>query len=108
MPVAEMPGDPDQMMRIDATDLHQRLRRSHHFDQPAVLEHQRIAAAQRDGLFEVEQEFKPPRAHHRHPPPMPVVKIENDRIGGRLRPAMLRMNVGGADHGLRVSPPLRR
>ena len=82
MPVAEMPGDPNQMMRIDAADFHQRLRRGDHFDQPAVLEHQRVAAAQRYGVFKIEQEFEPARADHRHPPPVPVVEIEHDGIGG--------------------------
>jgi hypothetical protein len=108
MPVAEMPCDPNQMMRIDAADFHQRLRRGHHLDQPAVFEHQRITAAQRHRAFEVEQEFEPARADHRHPPPVPVVEIEHDRIGGRMGPAMLRMDMGGADHGLRTSPPCRR
>jgi hypothetical protein len=93
-----MPGDPHQMMRIGAADLHQRLRRRDHFDQPAIVEHQRIAAAQRHRVFEVEQEFKPSRARHRHPPPMPIVEIENDGIGRRLGPAMLRADFRGSDH----------
>jgi hypothetical protein len=108
VPVAEMPGDPDQMMRIDTAYFHQRLRCGHHFDQPAVLEHQRIAAAQRDRIFEVEQKFEPARANHRHPPPVPVVEIEHNRIGGGLQPTMLWMDVGGADHRLRTSLPWRR
>jgi hypothetical protein len=98
MPVAEMPGDPDQMMRVGAPDLEQRLRRRDHFDQPAIVEHQRVAAAQRDGIFEVEQEFEPARAGHRHPPPVPIVEIEHDGIGRRLAPAMLAANLSGADH----------
>jgi len=61
MTVAEMPGDPDQMVRIGAANFNQRLRRRDHFDQPAVVEHQCIAAAQRDGVFQIEQEFKPAR-----------------------------------------------
>ena len=98
MAIAEMPGDPDQMVRIDATYLHQRLRRRDHLDQPAIIQHQRIAAAQRDRVFEVEQEFKPSGARHRHPPPVPIVEIEHDRIGRRLAPVMLSENFGGADH----------
>jgi len=89
MPVAEMPGDPDQMVRIGAANFNKRLRRCDHFDQPAVVEHQRIAAAQRDGVFEIEQELKPARAAHRHAPPVPVVEIEHDGIGRGFRPAML-------------------
>src|SRR3954470_411703 len=45
MAIAEMPGDPDQMQRIGAADLHQRLGGRHHLDQPAIFQHQRIAAA---------------------------------------------------------------
>ncbi len=54
MTVAEMPGNPDQVMRIASLDLEQRLGRGDHLDQPAVLQHQRIAAAERDGILEVE------------------------------------------------------
>jgi hypothetical protein len=82
MAIAEVPGDPNQMQRIGAADFHQRLGRGNHFDQPAVLQHQRIAAAQRDGVFQIEQEFQPARSRHRHPPPVPVVEIEHDGIGG--------------------------
>src|ERR1700681_564957 len=61
MAVAEMPGDAHQMLRIGSANLDQRLGCGDHLDQPAVLQHQRIAAAQGDGGFEVEQEFKPAR-----------------------------------------------
>ena len=98
MPVAEMPRDPDQMMRIAAADFEQRLGRGDHFDQAAVLQHQRIAAAQGDGIFEIEQELEPARPRHRHPPPVPVVEIEHHGIGGGIRPAMLAQDFCGADH----------
>jgi hypothetical protein len=98
MAIAEMPGDPHQMKRIGAADFHQRLGRGDHLDQAAVFQHQRIAAAQRDGVFEVEQEFEPARPCHRHPPPVPVVEIEHDGIGCGLRPAMLAYDLGRADH----------
>jgi len=89
MTVAEMPGDPDQMVRIGPANFNQRLRRRDHFDQPAVVEHQCIAAAQRDGVFQIEQEFKPARSGHRHAPPVPIVEIEHDGVDWCLRPAML-------------------
>ncbi len=98
MTVTEMPGDPNQMQRIGAPDLEQRLGGRDHLDQPAILQHQRIAAAQRDGVFEIEQEFKPARPRHRHPPPMPIVEIEHDGIGRRFFPAVLSLDAGGADH----------
>jgi hypothetical protein len=98
MPVAEMPGDPNQMMRVVAADLGQRLRRRDDLDQPVIVEHQRVAAAQRDRVFQIEQKFKSARAGHHHPPPVPIVKIEHDGICRRFRPAMLSPNSGGADH----------
>ena len=69
-----------------------------HLDQPSVLQHQRIAAAQRDGVFQIEQEFQPARTRHRHPPPVPVVEIEHDGIGRGVRPAMLAQDLCRADH----------
>ena len=98
MAVAEMPGDANQMQGIGAPDLDQGLGGRDHLDQPAVLQHQRVAAAQRDGVFQIEQEFQPARPRHRHPPPVPVVEIEHDGIGGRLRPAMLAEDLRRADH----------
>ena len=59
MAIAEMPADADEVVRIVAADLEQPLRRGDHFDQPAVLQHQGVAAAQRDGILQVEQELPP-------------------------------------------------
>jgi hypothetical protein len=96
--VAKMPGDPNQGLRIAAPDFHERLWRGHDLDQPAILEHQRVTAPQRDRVFEIEQKRKPPRARHGHSPPMPIVEIKHDRIGRRINPAMLPANLCGTDH----------
>ena len=72
------------MLRIPALDFDQRLGGGNDLDQAAVVEHQRIAAAQRDRVFQVEQEFEPAGAGHRHPPPVPVIEVEHDGIGRRL------------------------
>ncbi len=98
MTVAEMPGDPDQMLGIVTPDLDQRLGRGDNLNQPVIVEHQRVAAAQHGCAFQVEQKLKAARALHRHPPPVTIVEIENDGIGRRLRPAMLRANLRRADH----------
>jgi hypothetical protein len=110
MAVAEMPCDPDQVVRVGAPDLDQRLRCGDHLDQPAVLERQRVAAAQRDGVFEVEQKFEAAGAGHRHPPAVTIVEIEHDGIGSRLAPKVLRADLRGADHlgMLTAFPPCRR
>ena len=108
MAVAEMPGDPHQMMRIGAADFHQQLGRGNHFDQPPVFQHQRIAAAQRDGFFQIQQEFQPARSRHRHAAAMPVVEIEHHRVSGGPGPANLRADLRGADHDVSfcTSPPM--
>ncbi|MGY3449977.1 hypothetical protein ACVILH_002319 [Bradyrhizobium sp. USDA 4353] len=98
MPVAEMPGKPHQMLRIAGADLQQRLGRRDDLDQPAVLQHQGIATAQRGGVLEVEQEFEPARARHRHAAAVTIVEIEQDGIGSRLFPTMLPEHARGADH----------
>jgi hypothetical protein len=96
--VTKMPGDANQMLRIVAANFKQRLRRRHDLDQPAILQHQRIASAQRHGMFEIQQELEPARPRHRHPPPVAVVEIEHDRIRRRLAPALQFRNFRGADH----------
>jgi hypothetical protein len=98
MAIAEMPGDADQMMRVGALDLEQRLGRRHHLDQPSVLEHQRVAAAKCDGVLEVEQEFEAAGSRHRHAPPVTVVEIEHDGVGRRFAPAMLSFDLRGSHH----------
>src|SRR4051812_9502888 len=103
MTVAEMPGDPHQMAWIQPSDFEQRLGRRHHLDQAAVFQHQRIAAAQRDGVFEVEQEFGATRTRHRHPPPVAVVEVEHHGIRRRFRPAILAANLRRLYHTLMVS-----
>jgi hypothetical protein len=98
MTVAEMPGDANQMVRIGAADFDQRLGCGDHLDQPAVFEHQRVATAQRNRVFQIEQKLQPTGAGHRHPPPVTIVEIEHDGIGWRRCPGMLPANSGGADH----------
>lgn len=106
--IAEMPGDPHQMMRIGTANFHQRLRRGHHFDQASVFQHQRIATAQCDGFFQIQQEFEPARARHSHATAMTVIEIEHHRVGGGLGPANLRADLRGADHDVSfcTSPPI--
>lgn len=103
MPVAEMPGHAHQMARVLAADLDQRLGCRDHLDQAAVFQHQRVAAAQGDDVRQVEQEFQPARAGHRHAPPMPVVEFEHDRVSGRVAPRLCGFDGCGAQHGFALS-----
>ncbi len=91
MAVAEMPGDSHQMLRIRAADLEQRFGGCDDFDQPSVLQHQGVTAAQRHGLFEVEQKNEPAGPLHGETAPVPVVEPEHDAVGGFSRPT-------GAEH----------
>ena len=108
MAVAEMPGDTDQMLRVLAADLDERLGRRHDLDQPVIVEHQRVTAPQRDRAFQIEQKLKSARARHHHPPPVTIVEIEHDGIGRRLTPAIRPANLRGADHrGMSGDPDFR-
>ncbi|MEY9756868.1 hypothetical protein ABIE73_004263 [Bradyrhizobium yuanmingense] len=110
MTVAEMPADADEVVRIAAADFEQRLGRRDHLDQPSILQHQRIAAAQRDGMFQVEQEFETTRSGHRHAAAVPVVEIEHDRVHWRFREAVLSPDLRRPDHAsylFTVSRPSR-
>ena len=108
MPVAEMPGDTHKVMWIGAANLHQRFGCRHHLNQPPVFQDKRIAAAQRHGFFQVQQELQSTRAGHRHPPPVPVVEIKHDGIGRRDLPGMLSLDLRRTDHRFKTSRPCRR
>ena len=96
--VAEVPGDAHEMQVVAAADFQQRLRGCHHLDQPPVVQHQRVAAAQRDHLGQVEQELQPARTGHRHAPAMAVVELEHDGVSRLAVPARSGLDGGGAQH----------
>lgn len=93
-----MPGEANGLQRIGGANFKQRLGRGNHLDQTAVFQHQRIAAAQRDGLRQIEQEFEPARTGHRHAAAVAVVEIEHDAVGGVLVEMMLPKYAGCTDH----------
>ena len=91
------------MMRIAGADFEQRLGRRDHLDQPAIVQQQRIAAAERNGVFQVEQEFQPAGAGHDRPPPMSIVKVEHDRVGRNFGKTVLPFDLRRPDHAQRLS-----
>jgi hypothetical protein len=97
MPIAEMPCHPHQLRGVGGTDFEEMLRRGHHLHQPPVIEHQRVAPAQGDGLRQIEQKIKPARARHPLAAAVAVIEIEHHGIGG-IGPAARRSDRGGADH----------
>jgi hypothetical protein len=54
MAVAEMPGQPRQRRKVRRPRLDQRLGLRDHFDQPSIVEHQRVVGAQTRGLGKIE------------------------------------------------------
>ena len=98
MAIAEVPGEANQVLCVATANFQKRLRRRNHLDQTAIFQHQRVATAQGDRTLEVEQKTQPARARHHQPPAVAIVEIEHNRIGGSLRPAMLRLDLRGADH----------
>jgi len=96
--VAEMPGDAHEMQGIAGADFEQRLGRGDHLDQPSILQHQGVAAAQGDDLRQVQQEFQPARSRHRKAAPMPVFEFEHDRIGRLVAPSLRSFDGCGAQH----------
>jgi hypothetical protein len=88
MPVSKVPGDTRQMQRIRAADFKQRLRRRYDLDNPAILQHERVAIAQRSCLGKIEQEFQPASSGHRYAAAVAIVIVEHDaisRIAGPCR-----------------------
>jgi hypothetical protein len=101
--VAEMPGEPHHLPRVHTAKFDQRFGRRDDLNETAVLEHQRVAAAQRNGLRQVKQEFETARAGHGHAPPVAVVELEHNRIGRRVVPAARRLDRRCAQHAQRLT-----
>lgn len=92
VPVAEVPGEAQQMRPILGCHLDQRLGRRLDRNDAPVLEQQPVTLLQRHGLGQVEQEFGPALRGHGDPAPVPRVEIEHDGVGRRLGP-----EAGGID-----------
>ena len=80
--IAEVPGEPHEFERRARRDLEERLRLPRHQHDPAVVEHDPVAVAQRHRLVEIEQEFQAAFAGELDPPAMPVAGIEDHDVGG--------------------------
>jgi len=98
VPVAEMPGDPEKLVDIIASDLRQRLIRRRDRDPAAILEHERIAVAQARRLLEVEQEGEPSLPAHGDASAVALVEVEHDAVGARARPGPGPLHAYGSQH----------
>ncbi len=96
--IADVIGHARQLARIAAPHFCQLFRSGHDLDQAPVFQDQRVAAAQHHGLWEIEQEFCPARARHRHTATMTALIIQNDGVGRGRLPGAFAANEIRADH----------
>jgi len=96
--IADVIGDARQLARIAAAHFRQLFRRGHDFDQATVFQNQRVAAAQRHGLRQIEQKFSAARARHRHAAAMAPLVVENNGVGGFRLPGAPGADKIRADH----------
>lgn len=103
MPVAEMPSEPGQRRQVMSAGLQQRLGGRHHFDQTAVVQHQRVVGAQPRRRREIELDRRPFGADQRAARHAPLLGIQDDGVGN-LRlvdgrpPCVGRQNLNSASH----------
>jgi hypothetical protein len=82
--IADMPGEPRQIVSSGGADFDQRLGPADHPDDGAVFEHKAVAVPQRGGVRKIEQEFRAALAAQHHAPAVALVRIKLDRIDGAL------------------------
>src|SRR5215472_1034266 len=86
--IADVPGEPDELLRACGGDLEQRLRLAGHAHDGAVLEHEAVAVLQRGRLRQIEQKCRAALPRQRDPAAMALLRIEHDAVdGGRGVPA---------------------
>jgi len=98
VPVAEMPGELQEMIRPFGADLAQRLGRADNLDEASILQLHRVACAQRHGFRQVEQELHTADGTQRDPPAMAIVELQHDTVGRIARPITLRDDFDCPDH----------
>lgn len=98
MPVAEMPGDLDQVGGVPGADLDQVLRFGANLDDAPVLEFQPVAVAQVNRGRFVEKHGQPGFAGQDRPPAVAVFPVEGNAVGGLALPGAGGMNGGNPDH----------
>ena len=86
MPVAQMPGEFDEMPAVARADFEKLFIRRNDLDQLAILAHQQIAARKQDRLLEVEHDHLAIFEMQQLAAQMPEIMRQDDtidRIGGR-------------------------
>jgi hypothetical protein len=80
VPVAEMPGDADQLAFVMRVDLQQRFRFRTDPDDAAVVEPQPVTMAQPRGLREIEQHLLAAFSRQQDAATMPVIEVDQHVI----------------------------
>ena len=78
--IADVPGEPGEIMRARRRDLDQRLGLAGNPHDCAVLEHEPVAVPQRGRMRQVEQECGAALARQRDPPAMALIGVEHDMV----------------------------
>ena len=100
MPVAEVPGDADEIGRAGGDNLKQTLGNRLHQDQPAVLEFEGVAILHHGRFLEIEKKYGLADAPHDKAATVTIVTLESERISGRAGPSTGGKNAGGGDHDI--------
>src|SRR5208282_512094 len=82
MAIADMPGEPRQLVGISRRDLDKRLRAADNPHDGAVIEYETVAVAQSRCLRQVEKKLRAALRRQDDTPAMALLRVERDRIDG--------------------------
>ncbi len=85
VPIADVPGEPRQLVGIGRGDFNERLRPADNAHDGAIIQQKPIAVTQRRGLRQIEQKRRAALAGQNDAAAMPIMRIEHDRIDGSRR-----------------------
>ena len=100
MPVAEMPGDPRELLRVARADFDQGFGGRDDFDEPAIVELQGVAVAQNGRVGQIEQKRDAVRRLEGDAAAMACVEIEHDRVGRAIGECAAWLQARCAQHGV--------
>jgi len=80
--IADMPGEPRQLMRVGRRNFDERLGAPDDTDHTAIVEHEAIAVMQGRGLRQIEQKFCAAFAVQNDAAAMTLVRVKHDGVDG--------------------------
>lgn len=97
MPVTQMPGQPQKMMRLGGTNRQKRFRRSAHFDDTAIVQHKPVTITHGDCFSQIKQKGKAALAGHRDTSPVAGVIIKHNVVRRVIPPGAGRLHLPRPD-----------